>query len=255
MPFLLTLLSVLAVSLLSFLGIVLFFFEGKTMKRILFFFVSFSTGAMLGDVFMHMLPEIAEDAQPFHLSMLLVLGGILFSFVVEKFIRWRHCHIFPDQPCCDGHEHYHHHPVGLMSAIGDLMHNTIDGVIIAASFLTSTSIGISTTIAVVLHEIPHEIGNMAILLHSGYGKRRALFQNALSACAAIVGALATLMLAKEMTMTTSILLPFAAGNLLYIAGSDLIPELHKETGARRGFLQLLAILGGMALMWGMLGVE
>lgn len=255
-PAVLALLSVIAVSLLSLLGVVFFFFEQRAVKRTLLYVVSFSTGALLGDVFMHMLPEMAEsDPASFPKGMLLVLTGILFSFVIEKFVRWRHCHLMPDDACCGGHQHgEHHHPVGILSTIGESLHNLIDGVVIAAAFLASVPVGVSTALAVMVHEIPHEIGNVAVLLHSGYGRRKAVLLNVLSASMSVVGALCVIALGMAVQGAAAMALPFAAGNLLYIAGSDLIPELHKETRFKQGLLQLLCICGGMALMYATLSL-
>ncbi len=256
-PAALALLSVVGVSLLSLLGVVLFLFEERVMKKLLLYIVSFSTGALMGDVFIHILPEMAAD-QPEHFprGMLLVLVGILFSFAIEKLIHWRHCHMLPDQKCCNGeHTHHHHHPVGIMSTIGESMHNFIDGIVIAAAFLSSIPVGISTALAVVFHEIPHEFGNVAVLLHSGYSKPRAIWMNMLSASTSILGALAIVLISRNVADIAEYMLPFAAGNLLYIAGSDLIPELHKETRLKQGALQLLSITGGMALMYVLLNLE
>jgi zinc and cadmium transporter len=135
------------------------------------------------------------------------------------------------------------------------MHNFIDGIVIAAAFLTAMPVGIATTIAVVFHEIPHEVGNFAILLHSGYSKKQALAYNVLSASTSLVGAAVVLALNTSLASFTEFLLPFAAGNLLYIAGSDLIPELHKQTGIRQSILQLIAMIFGMAAMYGILFLE
>ncbi len=260
MPFsapVLAILSVIGVTLLSLLGVVLFFFDERAMKVMLLYFVSFSTGAMLGDVFINILPEMAEQPETFGRGTIIVLVGILFAFAVEKLIHWRHCHVLPGHNCCGGHtaHHHHHHSVGIMSTIGETFHNFIDGIIIAASFLSSIPLGISTTLAVVFHEIPHEIGNVAVLLHSGFSKRKAILYNVLAATPGLLGALLVLAVGSSFGDTITYMLPFAAGNLLYIAGSDLIPELHKETGLGRGVLQLLAIALGMALMYALLGLE
>lgn len=245
----LSLLSVLGVSLLSLLGILFFLFEADLIERTLLYIVSFSTGALMGDVFLHILPDMAKDQTFFSRAVLVVLGGILFSFVVEKIIHWRHCHVIADEP------HTHHHPVGVLSIVGESIHNFIDGIVIASSFLASVPIGVSTTLAVLFHEIPHEIGNFAVLLHSGYGKKKALLLNVLSASASILGTLAVLLVSHSLQSLTSYLLPFAAGNLLYIAGSDLIPELHKHTKFHQGVIQFLAMTAGMAFMYGMLFLE
>ncbi|MBI5155743.1 ZIP family metal transporter [Candidatus Peregrinibacteria bacterium] len=235
--------SVIGVSLLSLLGILFFLVDERFIRSILLYVVSFSTGALLGDVFIHILPDMAEDADFFSTGLLIVLLGILFSFTVEKFVHWRHCHMLPEE------DHGHHHAVGIMSLTGESLHNFIDGLVIAAGFLTSIPIGIATTLAVVFHEIPHEIGNFAVLLHSGFPKKKALLLNLLSASTGILGAALVLWLSRSLGSLTLYLLPFAAGNLLYIAGSDLIPELHKHTKIHQGFWQLIAMIVGMGFMY------
>lgn len=237
-----TLGSVLLVSLLSFLGIFFFLFESGVVKKTLLYFVSFSTGGLLGDVFIHIMPELAEKQDTFATSLYVLLSGIVFSFIVEKIIHWRHCHAMPLE-----HQD-HHHSTGIMSSAGESVHNLIDGIVIAAAYMASVPIGISTTLAVVFHEIPHEIGNFAVLLHSGFGRGRALLFNILSASTAIAGAILVLLTSRSFDAFTGYLLPFAAGNLLYIAGSDLIPELHKETGWKQSVGQLIALLCGIAVM-------
>jgi zinc and cadmium transporter len=248
----LAIVSVVGVSLLSLLGIVFFLVEERFVERVLLYFVSFSTGALLGDVFLHMVPDMADDAIFLPKAMIVVLGGILFSFIIEKIVHWRHCHVLEHN---HDHDHEHHHPAGILSLVGETIHNFIDGVVIAASFVASPAVGLATTLAVVFHEIPHEIGNYAILLHSGYGKERALLFNFLAACSSIVGAIAVLLVSSSLENVTVYMLPFAAGNLLYIAGSDLIPELHKHTKISQGILQLLCMLIGMVMMYGILFLE
>ena len=244
-----SLISVIGISLLSLLGILFFLLEERFISGILLYIVSFSTGAILGDVFIHILPDMAEDPVFFSQGLLIILVGILVSFSIEKIIHWRHCHVMPFE------EHEHHHHVGFMSIFAESIHNFIDGIVIAASFLASIPIGIATTLAVVFHEIPHEIGNFAVLLHSGFSKKRALLFNFLSASAAILGTILVLIASHSLEPLVQYLLPFAAGNLLYIAGSDLIPELHKETKLRQGVVQLVAMIAGMAFMYAVLFFE
>ncbi len=246
----LTVLSVLGVSLLSLVGISLFLIRDSAVRKILLYVISFSTGSLFGDVFFHILPELAEEGDIFERAMMYVLLGVLISFVIEKLIHWHHCHILP---AADAHCEHHH--VGIMSLIGDGVHNFIDGALIAASFLVSTEIGFATTIAVILHEVPQEIGDFAILLHSGYTKTKAILFNLLSASVAIVGAVIVLLWSASAPSLTGVLLPIAAGNFLYLAGSDLIPELHKHSGLRQSFLQLLCIILGMATMYGLTFLE
>lgn len=248
----LSLVSVLVVSVLSLVGIGLLFIGERLLQRGLLYFVGFSTGAILGDVFLHMLPELAEGAPDFATLMPVILVGILFSFVVEKIIHWHHCHLLPED-----HDHHdaHHHPVGYLCLIGDGIHNFVDGVLIAGSYLVSTEIGIATTVAVMLHEIPQEIGDFAVLMHSGFSRRSAILWNLLSAVTAVLGAVFVLIGSTAIASMNVYLLPFAAGNLLYIAGSDLIPELHKHTGLRQGIGQLLVMMCGMGFMYAMLFLE
>jgi zinc and cadmium transporter len=237
-PLLPIVLSVLAVSAASLAGALFLSLQDALLKRLLLSLVSFSTGALLGNVFLHLLPEILEHNED---SLWLVLAGILLSFIVEKFIHWRHCHSLE----CEEHVH----PVGPLILIGDATHNVVDGVLIATSYLVSVPLGIATTTAVLLHEIPQELGDFAVLIHSGYTKGRALFFNFLSALTAFVGAGLVLVLAERVHGLEEILLPLAAGNFLYIAGADLIPELHKETRASKALLQLVWILVGIGLMY------
>ncbi len=248
-----TLLSVIGVSLVSLVGIIFFLANQRFMQTSLLYLVSFSAGAMFGDVFLHMLPELSEGESSFSDAMPIILGGILFSFIVEKFIHWHHCHVLPEGNA--EHHHEHHHPVGYLCLIGDGVHNIIDGVLIATSYLISVEIGIATTIAVVFHEIPQEIGDFALLLHSGFSKTSAVLLNLLSAVTAILGAFLVLVTAGSIGGIDQYLLPFAIGNFLYIAGSDLIPELHKQTRAHQGILQFVAMLCGIGVMYLLLFLE
>tara|TARA_Y100000310_G_C20608446_1_gene776760 strand:- start:624 stop:1364 length:741 start_codon:yes stop_codon:yes gene_type:complete len=240
------LISVIIVSLLSLIGVVLLPAK-STLKKILIYLVSFSTGALFGDVFIHLLPEMAEMGFSLKIS-LYILAGILVSFIVEKYIHWHHCHHDPDEKCD------HHHPFAIMSLVGDAVHNLIDGMIIAASYLVAFPVGVATTIAVVLHEIPQEIGDFAILLHGGFSRLKALAFNLLTALTAIVGAIIVIFLGQIEGVLT-FLIPFAAGNFLYIAGSDLVPELHKVTDVRKSLFQLLWLILGVVVMFLLLFLE
>ncbi len=242
-----TLGSVVLVSALSLVGAAFLFLGEKTLRGILLYLVSFSSGALLGDVFIHMVPEMAEGGD-LTSSLVIVLVGIAFSFAVEKVIHWRHCHFLPE----DDRKHEHCHDAGTMSLVGDSVHNFIDGLAIASSYLVSVPVGISTTIAVVFHEIPDEMGNFAVLLHSGYSRRKALLFNFLSALVAVAGAVLVLVGSRAFVPLNAYLLPFAAGNLLYIAGTDLIPELHKEMRITSSFFQLVMMVAGMGVMGAML---
>ena len=238
------LLSVIIVSLLSFIGVLVLLKRGF-IEKIIIYLVSFSVGALFGDVFIHLLPEISEN---FTLKVsLIVLLGIFASFILEKFIHWRHCHVETSKS--------HPHPFGYVNLVGDGIHNFIDGVLIAGSYLINFHTGLATTIAVVLHEIPQEFGDFGILLHAGFSKAKALFFNFLSAITAIVGAVLTLVIGSTFENLTIYLIAFAAGNFLYLAGSDLVPELHKETKPSKSFLQLVFMILGVIVMLSLVLIE
>jgi zinc and cadmium transporter len=239
--------SVGLISLLSFLGVFTMALKESFLKKILIYFVSFSAGALFGDVFIHLLPEVTEETGFTVQISLMVLAGIVFSFFLEKIIHWHHCH----QPFDKGHVHN----FAIMNIIGDSMHNFIDGLIIGASYLAGMPTGIATTIAVILHEIPHELGNFAILLHGGFSRNKALLYNFLSALPAVAGTLFVFALSTYVAQVQTFFIPFAAGNLIYIAGSDLIPELHKELGLKNSSIQLVTFVLGMVVMMLMLTLE
>lgn len=233
-------LSVLAVSLASLAGVFLLSLHQSLLRKALLALVSFAAGAMFANVFLHILPETMEVAPNIHVAFRLVLLGILLSFLLEKFIHWHHCHTL---------DCHHPHAIGTMMLIGDGVHNVTDGILIAATYLVDTSLGIATTIAVLLHEIPQEIGDFAVLLHSGYSRSQALLWNFLSALTAFLGAFVVLLLREYVDGMEIVLLPIIAGNFLYIAGSDLIPELHKESQLKNACVQLLAMVAGIALIY------
>lgn len=234
-----TILSVLLISLLSFIGIFTLAIKTKKLQKILIYLISFSAGALLGDAFIHLLPEIIEK-NSFTISIsLYTLSGIAIFFVLEKIIHWEHQH---------SHTLKEVHPFVYVSLVGDAVHNFLDGIIIAASYIVSIPVGIATTLAVALHEIPQEIGDFGILLHGGFTKSKALLLNFSSALFAILGAVITLLFTKITENIELILIPIAAGGFIYIAASDLIPELHKEKHIIKSFIQLLAFIIGIAVM-------
>jgi zinc and cadmium transporter len=234
------LISVVLISLISLVGILWFIFGDKRLKKTLLYLVSFSVGALIGDAFLHLLPEAYEIIGSGTLTGILVIFGFMIFFTLEKLIHWRHCHI----PTSERHPH----PLAYMNLIGDALHNFIDGLLIGASYLVSIPIGISTTIAVALHEIPQEIGDFGILLHAGFSKEKALLTNFLSAAVAIVGTLVALLVGSQIEAFAVYLLPITAGGFIYIAGSDLIPELHKNTCNSRSWLQFLGVVLGIVVM-------
>lgn len=235
-----SLLSVLVVSVVSLIGIFFLSLNEVRLQRILFLLVSFAVGALFGDAFIHLLPESFNHLGAGLGTSLYVIAGVLVFFVVEKIIRWRHCH-FPTSQ-------HHPHPVVTMNIIGDGVHNLIDGMVIAASYSVSIPLGLATTLAVVLHEIPQEIGDFGILISGGFSARRALFFNFLSALTALAGALLVLFIGPRLKDLSIILLPVTAGGFIYIAGSDLIPELQHCASMKNTVLQFLTIVLGIAVM-------
>jgi zinc and cadmium transporter len=242
-----SLVSVVLVSLLSFVGVFFLAFKKEKLQKILLFLVSFAAGGLLGDAFLHLLPETAEEMGLTIEVSLAVLISLLTFFVLEKFIAWRHCHIPTSKE--------HPHPLAFMNLVGDGLHNFTDGLIIAASFLTSLPLGIATSLAVVFHEIPQEIGDFGVLIHGGFSRKKALIFNFLSALMAVAGAIFTLFLGTRLTGFTQLLIPFTAGGFIYIAGSDLIPELHKETSPPKSAFQLLGLILGIGVMMSLLLLE
>lgn len=233
-----TLVSVLVISLISLIGVFTLGIKEEMLKRILFYLVSFSAGALLGDVFIHILPEIMVGENVLQTSIFILVGIIVF-FVFERVLLWHHSHT--------SHKEEVHTMVHITIA-GDMLHNLIDGIIIAASFLVNIQVGIATTIAVIFHEIPQEAGQFAILVHGGWSRRKALLYNFFSAITAIIGAVVVLLFSQHFKEVPTVLLGFGAASFIYIALSDLIPELHKELDVRRSAIQLVWMIAGIVIM-------
>lgn len=236
--------SVVLVSLVSLVGILTLSLKDQRLKKILLLFVSFSAGALFGDAFIHLIPETVEAHGFSTNTSISILSGIALSFLVEKIIHWRHSHTSAKAD--------HVHPFALMNLFGDGLHNFIDGLAIGASYLVSIPIGLATTLAVILHEIPQEFGDFGVLVHGGFSKHKALFFNLLTALTSVFGAVVALVINTYTENLTTFLLPFAAGGFIYIAGSDLIPELHKEIQPKKSFLQLVGFIGGILTMLSLL---
>lgn len=236
-----TFLTVAVVSLLSFIGALFLAVGPKRLEKITMFLVSLSAGTLLGDSFFHLLPEAIEAEDNNFSLWFWVLGGIIVFFVLEKIICWRHCHI----PTSENHPHR----LGMMNLVGDGLHNLIDGIVIAGSFLFSPALGVATTLAVIAHEIPQEIGDFGVLIHAGYSRAKALFLNFLSAVTAALGALIALLIGQQMENFAALIISFTAGGFIYIATADLIPELKKESHPLKSLGQLLAILLGLGIMF------
>ncbi len=203
--------------------------------------VSFAAGALLGDVFIHLLPELVEESHFTLSTSLYILLGILLFFVLEKILHWRHCHHTATKS--------HTHPLGTMNLVGDAVHNFIDGALIAGSYMLSIPVGIATTIAVIMHEIPQEMGDFGVLLHSGMKVKKALLFNFLTALSAVLGALMILGLGINNEGLIEVIIPITIGGFLYIANADLIPELHKDVKIKNSIIQLISFLVGIGIMF------
>ena len=243
-----SLISILIISLISLVGLFIFFTKKKTSETINLFLVSFAVGALLGDAFIHLLPQAFKSLNSTIVSFL-IIGGMLLFFVLEKVLRWHHCH---EINC---HENNSKHLI-VLNTVGDTVHNSIDGMMIAASFMVDFKLGLITSLAVLLHEIPQEVGDFAILIHAGLSPFKAFIYNLLSATSAFVGAILVFLLGSRITSLSLYLLPITAGSFIYLAASDLIPELHRhDPPMSHSLIQLLFIVFGVALMSLLLFIE
>jgi len=231
------LISTFLISLISFLGAITLFLKEKLLNKILLILVAFSAGSLLGGAFFHLIPEAIERVgieEIFDVFLYLILGFCTF-FILENFLNWHHHHAM---------KHPEIKSFSYLILISDTIHNFIDGLIIAGSFVVSFQIGVVTVLAVALHEIPHELGNFGVLVYGGFKKTKALFLNFLSALAAIFGGFFGFLLSKRIGDSTIFLLPFAAGNFIYIAASDLIPEIKQKVS----WIYFFAFLLGIGIM-------
>jgi zinc and cadmium transporter len=230
--------STFLVSAISIIGILFLVLRKKLLDKILLMLVSFASGSLLGGAFLHLIPEALS---PYDESVFIViLVGIFVFFLLEKSL-WKHCH---EKECPV-------HPFAYLNLFGDGLHNFIDGLIIAASFLVSIPLGTATTLAVISHEVPQEIGDFGILVYGGLSKNKALFYNFLTAITALVGAtfMYVLYVFSPFIPNVAYLLAFAAGSFIYIATTDLIPELRKEKNLTISIAQIILLLGGIMFMW------
>ncbi|MDA1334473.1 MAG: ZIP family metal transporter [bacterium] len=250
--------SVVIVSLISLIGLFTLSLNERILRKSIFVLVALAVGALLGDAFLHLIPE-ALEADSTGLAPLLIVAGILSFFVLEKALGWHH-HSAHDE---DSHHHAREErvgqpdiqPVGKMVLISDGLHNLIDGIIIGASFLISIPVGVASTIAIILHEIPQEIGDFGVLLHSGYTKSRALVLNFFSALLAVLGVVIVVVMGETAQKFVEYVIPFAAGVFIYIATADLVPELHKRHSQASTFFETAAVFAGVFMMYGLLFLE
>jgi zinc and cadmium transporter len=214
------------------------FLKKELLSKITIFLVSLSAGALMGGAFLHLLPEASES-----LNIDTLFGVFLLSFVsfffIEKVLHWQHCH----------KEHCHIHSFGYMNLVGDSIHNFIDGLVIASTFVIDFNLGVATTLAVAIHEIPQEIGDYGVLVHSGFSRKVALWANYLIALTVVLGGVVGYFSFSYLESFLPYLLPFAAGGFVYIAASDLMPEIRKETNLKKSIASFLVFILGIFLMY------
>lgn len=229
--------------------------------------ISFAIGALLSVAFWGLIPEAFSHIKPEQFQTLsgTILAGILGFFVLEKLLIWRHCHVetceaHGDETHDSNHDytHDHHHgfdkSAGALIILGDSIHNFVDGVLIAAAFLTDVKLGIVTSLAVATHEIPQEVGDFAILLHSGYSKGKALFYNVLASLTTVLGGILAYFSLEDLHDSLPYFLALAASSFIYIAVADLIPSLHKKTDIKTSLKQIALIAAGVLLICSLHGV-
>lgn len=233
------LVSVGIVSLLSLLGAGFLIFKRETVQKFITYTLAFSSGVLLGSAFLDLIPQSTQRLSG--LSYPLILVGIITFFTIEKFLQWHH-HIEGDH---HDDERHRRTSFAYMSLVGDGIHNFIDGIVIGAAYLVSFPLGLTTTLAVVAHEIPHELADFTVLIYGGFGNKQALLVNFITALTAIAGTVTLFLLSSIVTPLAQYMLPLAAGNFIYIAASDLIPELHKKRHPGTSILQILALIAGV----------
>lgn len=232
------LLATFIVSLISFVGVICLALKENILNKILLVLIGLSAGALMGGAFLHLLPEAVEKSIGLNVYLFVLIGFILF-FLIEKVLHWRHCH----KGECDVHTFQY------MNLVGDSIHNFIDGMIMAASFVVSVPLGITTTIAISTHEIPQEIGDFGVLLYGGFSKKKAIMLNFTIALTAVLGGIVGFFVSSFVEDIVLFILPFAAGGFIYIAATDLVPEIRKELDMKKYMATLLVFICGILIMW------
>jgi zinc and cadmium transporter len=236
------LISTLLISFGALVGAATLSKSKKVMGSLLLVLVSLSAGTMMGGAFIHLLPESLELLSVETVFLIVLLAYLAF-LMMENLLHWHHCH--------QGEEETHDHTLGYMNLVGDGVHNFIDGMIIAGSFMTSFELGVVTTIAVALHEIPQEISDFGVLIYSGLERRRALMLNFLAGLMTVVGGMTGLFLAQSIEGLISNLLPFAAGGFIYIATTDLVPQIKNQNQLSKAIKHVIVFVIGILIMYGL----
>lgn len=230
--------SLISISAISFIGIFTLSWKQSRMHDFLYAFVALAAGTMMGTAFLHLLPEAAEHSDSENVFMSVLASFVIF-FIIEKFLHWRHCH----------EENCKTHTFGYMNLLGDASHNFLDGLIIATAYVASIEVGIAATVAVLVHEIPQEIGDFGVLLKAGYSAQKALFLNFVTALTAVAGGIVGYILSNNSEFFVELLTPFAAGSFLYIAATDLLPQLQEEKVGRKSVYSLIIFLLGIGITY------
>ncbi len=236
-------LSTVFVSLVSFVGVFFLFKKKENYSQFLKTIISLAAGSLLAVTFLDLLPEALEAGDVDNI-LITTLASFLFFFVLERFVHWHHCH-------CDNHGHSikdDKKHIAIMNLIGDGIHNMLDGFLIATTFMINPTLGLVTTFAIVLHEIPQEIADFGVLLYGGFSRRKALFVNFLFALTAILGGIVFYYFGKNFENLIPYFAAFVAGNFLYLASSDLIPELHHEQNKKNIIKHTLWLLFGVVII-------
>lgn len=242
--------AALLVSAISLVGVFALSMKETLLRRTLTLLISLAAGALLGDAFIHLIPEAFEATGNAAFVSFLILAGILSFFLLEKFLRWHHSHGEDEfSP-----EHARIHPLGHLVLVSDGLHNLIDGLAIGAAFIISPQVGIATTVAIALHEIPQEIGDFGLLIHSGFTRAKALLMNFVSALFALIGVGLAFSLVELNASFLTYIAAFAAGNFVYIACADIVPELFRKPSVRASGIQVLGIALGLTAMFLLLGL-
>ena len=229
--------ATIVVSLISLAGVFTLSMKKHLFDRVLILVVAFAAGGLIGSAFLHLLPEAIKEFGTGRTFPSALIGFCAF-FLLERYFHWRHCH----SENCDIHAFTY------LNLIGDGLHNFVDGMIIAASFVTDFNLGVVTTLAVIFHEIPQEIGDFGVLIYGGFTKAKALLFNFFSALAAVLGAVIGYLLSTLTKDITFFLISFTAGGFIYIAASDLIPELHKQKDIKRANAAFVSFILGLLFM-------
>lgn len=249
MPWVYALAAIAVISFVSFAGLFTLSLREGALRRTIFVLVGLAVGTLLGDAFIHLIPEALSSGLSETAVGSAMMAGVVAFFVLEKLLSWHHSH--------GAHEETHqtiathdHGPKTLapLVLVADFVHNMLDGIIVGASFLVSVEVGVATTVAVIIHEIPQEIADFGLLVHSGWSRGKALLWNFLTAVSAFIGLALVFLLGQTVGSFVPLAAAVTAGAFIYIAGADLVPELQKASGLRRALIQLISIAIGFGVL-------